>query len=78
MNALVAAGARPAGSRAQAAEASPWLITVLIDGDATRSVLIDRIGAGLGGRRVLQTGTIAPGQSRELADLVEERGGGSL
>jgi 3-hydroxyisobutyrate dehydrogenase len=49
MNALVAAGARPAGSPAQAAEASPWLITVLIDGDATRSVLIDRIGLDLGG-----------------------------
>jgi 3-hydroxyisobutyrate dehydrogenase len=75
MIALVAAGARPAGSPADAAEASPWLITVLSDGNATRSVLIDRIGTGLRGRKVLQIGTIAPGQSRDLARLVEERGG---
>jgi 3-hydroxyisobutyrate dehydrogenase len=72
---LVAAGAHAAGSPAEAAAASSWLITVLSDGEATRSVLIEGIGTTLQGRTVLQTGTIAPGQSRDLARQVEERGG---
>ncbi len=75
---LVAAGAHAARSASEAAAASPWLITVLSDGDATRRALIEGIGSGLQGRSVLQTGTIGLGQSRELADLVEERGGGYL
>lgn len=72
---LVAAGAQAAVNPADTAAASPWLITVLSDGGVTRRVLIEDIGAALHGRCVPQTGTIGPGESRELARLVEERGG---
>ncbi|KEF40680.1 MAG: hypothetical protein ER33_15680 [Cyanobium sp. CACIAM 14] len=75
---LVAAGAQAADSPEEAASASPWLITVLSDGDATRHVLIEGIGSALNGRRVLQTGTIGPGESLELARLVEDWGGSYL
>ncbi|WP_216904157.1 NAD(P)-dependent oxidoreductase [Synechococcus sp. CCY 9618] len=75
---LVDAGATAATGAAEAAARCPWLMTVLSDGAACRSVLIDAIGAGLRGRTVIQIGTIGVGESRALATEVEARGGAFL
>ncbi|MEB3321416.1 MAG: NAD(P)-dependent oxidoreductase [Synechococcaceae cyanobacterium] len=72
------ARASAAGSAAEAvaaAGAEGWVVTVLADGAATATVLLDQAGARLGRRRVLQMGTIGPEESRRLAQAVGERGG---
>ncbi|MFQ6538363.1 MULTISPECIES: NAD(P)-dependent oxidoreductase [Aphanothece] len=75
---LLALGARAAATPGQAVSQSDWVITVLSDGAATRSVLLDQVGAALAGCRVVQMGTIGPGESRELADAIQQRGGAYL
>jgi 3-hydroxyisobutyrate dehydrogenase len=75
---LQAMGARAAATPAQAVRQSDWVITVFSDGAATRSVLLDQVGAALAGCRVVQMGTIGPGESRELADAIQQRGGAYL
>lgn len=64
---LVALGGIAASSPLEAANQADWVITVLSDGAVTRQVLLDQIGAGLRGKRVLQIGTIGVEQSRVLA-----------
>ncbi len=72
---LQAAGARSAASPATAAADADWLITVLSDGPSTAAVLLDQIGAGLAGQRLVQMGTIGVAESTALAAAVEQRGG---
>jgi 3-hydroxyisobutyrate dehydrogenase len=72
---LQQAGARLAGSPAEAASDSDWLITVLSDGPTTAAVLLEQIGDGLAGRSVLQMGTIGVQESEALAAAVQQRGG---
>ena len=72
---LQQAGARLAGSPAEAASDSDWLITVLSDGPTTAAVLLEQIGDGLAGRSVLQMGTIGVQESESLAAAVQRRGG---
>ncbi|MCP9928965.1 NAD(P)-dependent oxidoreductase [Cyanobium sp. CH-040] len=92
LQALTALGASACADPATAVRASDWVITVLSDGPATRSVLersgliaadaADAAGGtdtGNGRRRVvLQMGTIAPGESRELARAVTGTGNAYL
>ncbi len=87
---LTALGAIPCATAAEAVQACDWVITVLSDGAATRAVLAGAglLGHGHGasggggaadrGRRVLQMGTIAPPESRELAAAVAAADGAYL
>ncbi|MEY3769036.1 MAG: hypothetical protein RLZZ11_2106 [Cyanobacteriota bacterium] len=72
---LLELGARQAASPGDAAASAEWLITVLSDGPITASVLLDQVGRGLAGKRVLQIGTIGPDQSRALAEGVAAHAG---
>lgn len=82
---LAALGAVPCTEPSQAVQACDWVITVLSDGPATRSVLercgLIRPAAGgpdampaFSGRRVLQMATIAPGESRAIAEALSRSG----
>jgi len=73
--ALQAAGARRAESPAEAAAGADWLITVLSDGAATSAVLLEGVGDGLAGQRLLQMGTIGVEESVALGAAVSLRGG---
>jgi len=64
---LVALGGIAASSPLEAVNQADWVVTVLSDGAVTRQILLDQIGAGLRGKRVLQIGTIGAEQSRDLA-----------
>ncbi len=75
---LLELGARQAASPAAAAAEADWLITVLSDGPSTHAVLIDQVGEQLKGRRVLQIGTIGPGESQLLSEAVIALGGSYL
>ncbi|MEN9540482.1 MAG: hypothetical protein RLZZ459_573 [Cyanobacteriota bacterium] len=72
---LVAAGASGVNDPAQAAADADWLITVLSDGPTTAAVLLDGVGAGLSGKRLLQMGTIGVEESLALAAAVSGHGG---
>ena len=73
--ALQAAGARRAESPAEAAAGADWLITVLSDGAATSAMLLEGVGDGLAGQRLLQMGTIGVEESVALGAAVSLRGG---
>ena len=69
---LVALGGIAASSALEAVNQADWVITVLSDGRVTRQILLDHVGDGLRGKRVLQIGTIGAEQSRDLArDLAQ-------
>jgi 3-hydroxyisobutyrate dehydrogenase len=72
---LVALGARGCREPQEALKGCDWVITVLSDGAATRSVLQR---CPLQGQRVLQMGTIAPAESRELGAAIGAAGGAYL
>ncbi len=74
---LAQAASSPAEAVA-AAGTEGWVITVLADGPVTAEVLLEQAGGALRGRRVLQMGTIGPGESRRLAAEVHRRGGDML
>ncbi|MEX1323006.1 MAG: NAD(P)-dependent oxidoreductase [Synechococcaceae cyanobacterium] len=87
---LASLGAIRCHEPAEAVEGCDWVITVLSDGAATRMVLgrcgllgQDRGAASSDGQpgrghRVLQMGTIAPAESRELAAAIVAAGGAYL
>lgn len=75
MESLRAAGARLAGSAAEAVVGADVVLSVLADGPACRSVLIEQAGPGLAGKLVINVATIAPDESRELAAAVASRQG---
>ena len=71
---LLARGARPATSPAEAVPAGELVITVLNDGPTTSSILLEQAGLALAGKLVLQVATIAPGESEALAIGLAELG----
>ncbi|MCL4836860.1 MAG: NAD(P)-dependent oxidoreductase [Thermoanaerobaculia bacterium] len=74
--AAVAAGARAAGSPADAIAGAEVVFAMLRDGPVTAEVLLAREPApDLAGRAVVQMATIAHGESRALAAAVAEHGG---
>ncbi|MCP9888326.1 NAD(P)-dependent oxidoreductase [Cyanobium sp. ATX 6A2] len=75
LGALAALGAIGCREPQQALEGCDWVITVLSDGAATRSVLQR---CDLQDQRVLQMGTIAPAESRELGTVIGAAGGDYL
>ena len=87
---LAELGAVGCSEPAQAVEGCDWVITVLSDGAATRSVLArcgliaegaTAMGAGArpgADQRVLQMGTIAPAESRELGAAISAAGAAYL
>jgi 3-hydroxyisobutyrate dehydrogenase len=72
---LVASGAAAATSPAEAAAKADVVVSVLSDGAACQQVLIDQAGTDLAGRLVINVATIAPNESKVLAQAVEARGG---
>ena len=72
---LLTAGAQAAASPAEAAERATTVVSVLSDGRACQSVLIEQAGPALSGRLVINVATIAPSESQALAAAVAERGG---
>lgn len=72
---LVTLGARGCREPQEAVKGCDWVITVLSDGAATRSVLQC---CPLRGLRVLQIATIAPAESRELGAVISAAGGALL
>jgi len=69
-------GARAVLTAAEALVASPLTLTFLSDSAALREVLLEPAArAALSGRTVLQMGTIAPEESRALAQALAEAGG---
>lgn len=75
MEPLRAAGARLASSAAEAVADADVVLSVLADGPACRSVLIEQAGPGLADRLVINVATIGPDESRELAAAVASRQG---
>ncbi len=76
---LAAAGAALAAEPADAVADVDAVVLMLADAAAIREVLVAAMGPDLlSGRAVLQMGTIAPEESRELAVRVESAGGGYL
>jgi 3-hydroxyisobutyrate dehydrogenase len=73
-------GARVAASPGEAIGAAPATILMLPDAAAIREVLFPAAGPfpDLSGRTIIQMGTIAPEQSRELERDVEAAGGAYL
>lgn len=63
------------GSREEAVNAADVIILLLTDAPAIRSVLFGNDAPDLTGRMVIQMGTIAPAESRSIAEVVKERGG---
>ena len=73
---LAGEGAEVAGSPAAAIAASPLIVTVLLDGPITRKVLLGDDGvSSLAGKTVVQMGTIAVQQSKDLAKEIYQLGG---
>ncbi|MFY8147794.1 MAG: NAD(P)-dependent oxidoreductase [Prochlorococcaceae cyanobacterium] len=71
---LLALGARPAATPAEAVAAAEAVVAVLSDGATTRAVLLEQAGSALAGRLVVQVATIAPAESEALATALAERG----
>jgi len=69
---LAGQGAVVAATPAEALQEAEAIFTMLSDYAATRAVLE---GQNLAGKTVVQTATIAPGESRRLETLVEGQGG---
>jgi 3-hydroxyisobutyrate dehydrogenase len=72
---LASLGAHSCPEPSVALEGCDWVITVLSDGAATRTVL-ER--CPLQGQRLLQMGTIAPSESRDLGAAIAAAGGAYL
>jgi 3-hydroxyisobutyrate dehydrogenase len=75
---LLALGARPAATPAEAVAAAEMVVSVLSDGPTTAAVLLEQAGSALAGRLVLQVATIAPTESQALAAALVERGAALL
>ncbi|QQR75294.1 MAG: NAD(P)-dependent oxidoreductase [Holophagales bacterium] len=71
---LAALGARVADEASDAIASAETVFTMLRDGATTEAALLDG-DADLAGRAVVQMGTIASVESRELASAVAARGG---
>lgn len=71
---LKGAGVKGVKTAAEAIAASPITITMLSDAAAIRSAVLAQ-PAALAGRTLLQMGTIAPAESRELCEKVNAVGG---
>ena len=81
VEALVAAGARPAGSPAEVAHSARVIITMLPDGPDVEKVLEGNngvFGAMQKGSVIIDSSTIAPAIARRLADRAEELGAAML
>jgi len=81
LEALVEAGARPAGGPAEVAVEAELLITILSDDAAVRAVLggsAGAIAAAGTGALVVDMSTVSPALARELAAEARERGVGFL
>jgi 3-hydroxyisobutyrate dehydrogenase len=76
--ALVADGATAAGSPAEAVAGAEVVLTMLFDLDATRSVVEEAADALAEDVVWLQTGTVGPDGTAELAQLASTRGIGLL
>jgi 3-hydroxyisobutyrate dehydrogenase-like beta-hydroxyacid dehydrogenase len=76
---LAAAGATLAAEPADAVAEADAVVLMLSDAAAIREALVAAMGPDLlAGRTILQMGTIAPEESRELAARTEAAGGGYL
>ncbi|SDS07663.1 3-hydroxyisobutyrate dehydrogenase [Friedmanniella luteola] len=73
-DALVAAGATAARSPAEAVAGADVVLTMLFDLEATRAVMAEAVGAVGLGAVWLQTGTVGPVGTAELAALAAEHG----
>ncbi|MBE1550396.1 3-hydroxyisobutyrate dehydrogenase-like beta-hydroxyacid dehydrogenase [Mycobacterium sp. OAS707] len=73
MTALVDAGARPAGTAADAVMSSDLIVVCLFDHQSVHDVL-DPLGDRLAGRRLLNLTTTSPDGSRELARWASDVG----
>ncbi|CDN12597.1 2-hydroxy-3-oxopropionate reductase [Richelia intracellularis] len=73
---LKAAGAEIAAKPYQAIRAADYVILMLTNAAAIYSVLLsDRSSGAVQGRSIIQMGTIAPTESKEIQDAVEIAGG---
>lgn len=72
---LAELGITVAGSCQEAVKATDVIVLLLADAPAIRSVLFGNTAPDLTGRMVIQMGTIAPAESRSIAEAVKERGG---
>ncbi|GAA3739452.1 3-hydroxyisobutyrate dehydrogenase-like beta-hydroxyacid dehydrogenase [Spinactinospora alkalitolerans] len=70
---VVAKGAAPAPSAAEAAQASPLVVVCVLDDRAALAVL-DSAGDALKGRTVVNLTTDSPERAREVAAWAEQRG----
>lgn len=75
---LVGEGLKRAASPAEAVSVSELSILVVSDARAIREVLFSPPRPDLAGRIIVQMGTIAPQESRELSDLALAAGGAYL
>jgi 3-hydroxyisobutyrate dehydrogenase len=75
MNELHALGASTATSAQHAVSASDITLLMLSDADAISSTLADIDAATLNNKLIIQMGTIGPQQSREIAGIIESKGG---
>jgi 3-hydroxyisobutyrate dehydrogenase len=71
---LQSAGIQTMSTAAEAIAASPITITMLSDAAAIRAILLSE-PAALAGRTILQMGTIAPAQSRDLLERIRSASG---
>jgi 3-hydroxyisobutyrate dehydrogenase-like beta-hydroxyacid dehydrogenase len=78
MTPLVEAGARAATTPREAANGAEFILSMLTDDDAARSVWLDPASGAAGGMGVgalaIECSTVSPGWVRELARLLMERG----
>ncbi|HKJ10683.1 MAG TPA: NAD(P)-dependent oxidoreductase [Gammaproteobacteria bacterium] len=73
---LVESGAAAAETPARAIADSEWVVMMLADAGAIEQALLDAsVTSLLSGRRVMNMGTIAPHEARELAGRVQAAGG---
>ncbi|MEE1751889.1 NAD(P)-dependent oxidoreductase [Streptomyces sp. SP18CS02] len=70
---LVAQGALPAGTAADAVAAAPLVIVCLLDNDSVRKVFAG-LGGALAGKTLVNTTNGTPAQARELAAWAAEHG----
>ena len=79
VEALSADGIKPAATPANAIQASQLVVLMLTDADAIQTTLLNpEATAQLPGRTILQMGTIAPQQSKAIAQQVQAAGGDYL
>jgi 3-hydroxyisobutyrate dehydrogenase len=76
---LRSAGAEIAESVAEFVQKSETIITMLTNGDAIQETLLsDSVQSHLADRTVIQMGTIAPSESRQIQNVIQHAGGDYL